>query len=382
MEELMEELKTFRFNALEMNNEYTKFAFALKLITEGKDSHAVESLKHLYHHSEDSSLRSSCAKLLFVLYFARSDWKQIELLNLFEEPNIEKSNQIIAKTCSRYKQTMFSFSENPIYLPMTLSLTGCPTIMAMINGKKKCLWLDTGAEMTVLSHSLGKECRVNILQNNGLEVENSSNRNFNTDFAFIDSIEIGGFSILNQPSLVLMDELLKIQNPKTKEVMIIDGIIGWDIIQHIYLEIDYHRKQVMIHKPQKIKTMENNLFFCGAPIVKVKGNNRVPLFFGLDTGANKSHFDEPLLSKIDNLKIEKRTVHAGGLGDVKEIEIDSIESLNVYLNDNQYIHLHNVRKVLAEFATFFKLDGVFGSDIGKDGRLIIDYVNRRVELVY
>lgn len=364
-----------------MNNEYTEFASALKLITEGKDSHAAEILKHSYYHSDDTSIRNSCAKLLFVLYFARSDWKQIELLNLFEEQNIEKSNRIVAKVRSQYKQTIYSFSESPTYLPMSLSLSGCPTIEATINGKKKYLWLDTGAEMTVLSHSLANDCNVTRSLNNELEVENSSSKSFNTDIAFIDSIEIGNFSILNQPSLILMDDLLEIQNPNTKEVMIIDGIIGWDIIQHIYLEIDYHRKQVMIQKPQKINTTENNLFFCGSPIVKVTGNNNIPLFFGLDTGANKSHFDVPLLTKVDNLKIQKKTVHAGGIGDVKEIEIDSIESLIVYLNGNQSIHLHSVRKVLAEFATFFKLDGVFGSDIGKDGRLIIDYLNRRIELI-
>lgn len=65
----------------------------------------------------------------------------------------------------------------------------------------------------------------------------------------------------------------------------------------------------------------------------------------------------------------------------KERELDSIESLVVYLNENQSISLDNMREMLTDLATFFKLDGVFGSDIAKEGRLVIDYTNRNFELV-
>lgn len=96
----LEGLKTFRFDNEEMNSEYTEFASALELLTEGKESLALKNLKHLYKHTQDPSLRSSRAHLLFALYFARSDWNQLELLDLLEEQSIEKSNRIIAKTLS------------------------------------------------------------------------------------------------------------------------------------------------------------------------------------------------------------------------------------------------------------------------------------------
>jgi len=41
-----------------------------------------------------------------------------------------------------------------------------------------------------------------------------------------------------------------------------------------------------------------------------------------------------------------------------------------------------MREMLTDLATFFKLDGVFGSDIAKEGRLVIDYTNRNFELVF
>ncbi|TQR28951.1 hypothetical protein C7Y47_18845 [Lysinibacillus sphaericus] len=171
-----------------------------------------------------------------------------------------------------------------------------------MNGSKKSFWLDTGAGMTVISNALVSDCNINIVKEQELEVGNSTNQNFSADLAFIDSIIIQGLTIFNQPTLVLANDLLMIQN----QIMQVDGIIGWDIIQHILLEIDYGRKQVIIQKPQRKDDVENNLFFCGYPILKVKGQNQVPLYFGLDTGANKTHFGQPLLSKIVDLKMAKR----------------------------------------------------------------------------
>ncbi|MFF2793990.1 retropepsin-like aspartic protease [Lysinibacillus xylanilyticus] len=343
---------------------------------------AAEILKDLYCDSHDHSLRSGCAKISFELFFSKSEWEQLELLGLLDDQSIDQSNRLIARACSKYEQTIFSFLNDEICIPMTVSISGSPTIEIMINGCKKSFWLDTGAGMTVISNALVSDCNINIAKEEEFEVGNSTNQNFSADLAIIDSIVIQGLTILNQPTLVLANDLLMIENPKTEEIMKVDGIIGWDIIQHIFLEIDYGRKQVIIQKPQQKDIVENNLFFCGYPILKVKGQNQVPLYFGLDTGANKTHFGQPLLSKIDDLKKAKRMILSGGLGDVKERELDSIESLIIYLNENQSISLHNVREMLTDLATFFKLDGVFGSDIAKDGRLVIDYTNRKFELVF
>ncbi|MGE7947615.1 retropepsin-like aspartic protease [Lysinibacillus sp. NPDC093688] len=378
----IEEMEKFDFVTFEMNDEQKEFVSALKLITDGQECLGAEILKDLYCKSHDLSLRSGCAKILFELYFTKSEWEQLEVLGLLDDQSIDQSNRLIARACSQSEQTTFSFLNDQICMPMKLSISGSPTIDVMINGKKKCFWLDTGAGMTVISNSLVKGCDINIVRDEEFEVGNSTNQNFNTDFAIIDSIVIHDLTILNQPTLVLANDLLMIQNPKTEEIMKVDGIIGWDIIQHICLEIDYGRKQVIIQKPKQKDSVESNLFFCGYPILKVKGKNQVPLYFGLDTGANKSHFGRPLLSKIDELKIEKRMILSGGFGDVKERELDSVENLIVYLNEHQSISLRNVREMLTDLATFFKLDGVFGSDIAKDGRMVIDYTNRKFELVF
>lgn len=69
----IEQLEKFDFSLLEMKEEQKAFVSALKFITEGKEYLAIEVLKDLYGESHDLSLQSSCAKILFELYFTKSD---------------------------------------------------------------------------------------------------------------------------------------------------------------------------------------------------------------------------------------------------------------------------------------------------------------------
>ncbi|KOP69775.1 hypothetical protein AMS59_22990 [Lysinibacillus sp. FJAT-14745] len=63
------------------------------------------NLKNLYGESNDLSLRSGCAKILFELYFTKSEWQQLEMLGLLDD----QSNRLIARACSKSEQTTFSF---------------------------------------------------------------------------------------------------------------------------------------------------------------------------------------------------------------------------------------------------------------------------------
>jgi hypothetical protein len=376
---VLEKLKVFGFGKSEPG--YKEFETALAFITRGEERSAIGQLKRLYTAGGDSSLRSHTANLLFDLYFTRSEWGQLETLGLLEEPGIDKSNRLIAKACLQSETALYSLPESPIHIPMELSLSGCPTIDILINGKQKTFWLDTGAGMTVVSNSLAEECEMNLVKEKEMVVGNSTNQDLETDLTFIPSIKIEDLLIAEHPALVLADHLLEIQIPHLNETMVIDGIIGWDIIQHMHLEIDYRQKQVLIRKPVQQENLEQNLFFCGTPFVKVQSATGNPLYFGLDTGANKTHFGPPLLTKVDGLTVKDRILHGGGLGDIKERETKSIEQLSIQFDHSQDITLQNVRMMLSDFGTFFTPDGVFGSDIAKDGRLVIDYANRRLELI-
>jgi len=94
-------MEKFDFATVEMTDEQKEFASALTLITEGKECLAAEILKDLFCDSHDLSLRSSCAKILFEHYFTKSEWKQLEMLDLLDDQSIDQSNRLIAKACSK-----------------------------------------------------------------------------------------------------------------------------------------------------------------------------------------------------------------------------------------------------------------------------------------
>lgn len=373
------DIETFYFQNLELNGEELAFVKALDFIIAGEESSAIDYLRNLWRNSNDDLIRSSSAQILFDLYFNEMEWNQIKKLGLLDEQCIDETNRTIAKQCSQVEKTKFSFSKDYICIPMKPSKTGSPTIEVTINGIKKWFWLDTGAGMTVISSSLAEACKIIKIPESDIQVGNSSDQNLNSDFAFVDLFEIEELKIENHPTLVIADNLLTMELPDGR--MTIDGFIGWDIIHHFVLELDYLKHQVIIHKHKIIADIEHNIFFCGYPIIKVKSENQIPLYFGLDTGANKTNFGQSLLLKLDNLQEQQRLIQHGGVGGVNEKYVKSIENLHLYFSTNQVIQFEKLNQGLSEYATFFKLDGVFGIDITKGKRLVIDYPNRNIKLV-
>ncbi len=115
--------------------------------------------------------------------------------------------------------------------------------------------------MSVVSQSTANDCNLRRIDNMAIEVGNSTNESVGTELAFIKTMSMQDLTIGHQPVLVLSDDQLTISHPKIKDEIIIDGIIGWDIIRNIYLEIDYQKNGVTIAKPKLTKLRRNESFF-------------------------------------------------------------------------------------------------------------------------
>lgn len=381
--DVINQFEHFQFNAVpleSLNKDSGIFRDALNLLVNGRNKEAEERFLVLFKTSEDEKLKNMCANFLFDSYFSQGKWAEIDHLELLQNEAIDKNNRIIAKVCRQFKEKTYTFIEESVTIPVTLSASGSPTAELIINGQRKCFWLDTGAGMTVISSTVAEACGIHLEKSN-FKIEASTNESLGANLACVDQIVLGGVTVRNQPAVILSDELLVIKNPKTNREIIIEGIIGWDVLKDLYLEINYADKHLTIKKPrlEENSTSSANLFFSGFPIVKINSDNNMPLFFGFDSGAEFTHFGQSLLAKLPDLKVYRRNIQAGGVGGYKEIVADIIEDLSLFLVD-QPINIKNSRMVLLEYATFFKLDGVLGSDSCQNGTLIIDYPNRKMEL--
>jgi hypothetical protein len=139
--------------------------------------------------------------------------------------------------------------------------------------RKKSFWLDTGAQVSIISAGTAKEC--GILSNSDLSINataDSTNFNVGSMPSYIKNLELGDLTIKNHPLLVVDDKMLTLQNPKTKITMKIDGIIGWNAIQNIDIYIDYKNKTAHINRPVNKHMSSTNIFAAGRPSFKFKNS--------------------------------------------------------------------------------------------------------------
>jgi hypothetical protein len=157
--------------------------------------------------------------------------------------------------------------------------------------------------------------------------------------------------------------------------MKIEGIIGWNAIQNLFLEIDYQNKVTTVQKAVKYEVPNRNFFLVGGyPIVQLRSEDGIPLNFGLDTGARESWITENLLKKLNISETRKTTKTIGSAGGSEKVESKVVPDLNLILNDYQ-LTFKSIGTRPANLDEFVELDGVLGGDVFENGRIRIDFVN-------
>jgi hypothetical protein len=178
------------------------------------------------------------------------------------------------------------------------------------------------------------------------------------------------------------DDMLCIQNPKTKEIIMIDGIVGWNAIQNIDIYIDYKNKEVRMKEPVKTIVNVTNMFIAGRAILKLTAIDNKPIYFGIDTGASQSSISEKASVGIPSQNIVKKLITAVSVGGTKQLEISYIKEQALFMMDGYKLSFENMRVEadLTKWAVFFELDGVVGSDLVRNTCLHIDCCNGLVEI--
>jgi predicted aspartyl protease len=155
----------------------------------------------------------------------------------------------------------------------------------------------------------------------------------------------------------------------------IDGIIGFDIIRQLDLEVDYGEGTLRIRNPLTSRRLANrNMFWVGLPVVRMTSADGVPLHFGLDTGAQLTFVTETLLDKLDlaPARIESRRV--GGLGGEISLRAPVLPDLRVLVRGFPILFKGALVRAPV-YQVLALLDGVVGGDIWFSGIIRIDMTN-------
>ncbi len=354
------------------------FAEALKLIETGEMEAAETKLRALQDQSADPLTRKHSTKLLSSLLFYQSKWTDHQ--KLAQGPMAEEvDDKALTEAYSKAPGETYAFPPKPVELSIALSRTGSPIVPVTVNGQRRNFWLDTGAGVSVLSSDVAPECKVRPANERQERTQTATSKEISSQPAIIDEMEIGGIRIRNHPAIILQKKDLEIKLFGFIPFVKIDGIIGWNAIQHMDITVDYANKRAVFRQPIRDAGLQRNFFWIGYPAVTVQAGNGRKLRFGLDTGASSSSIRENIFKKITAAGVKSENIRTGSAGGWDDSKAKVIPSLDLLLSGYR-LKMQEIATRPSDLATFIKLDGILGSDIAQGGRIRIDALNGRFTL--
>ncbi|HUQ19037.1 MAG TPA: retropepsin-like aspartic protease [Gemmatimonadaceae bacterium] len=361
-----------------------QFANALRTIMAGDIDEAELLLDSLGRHATDSLIRSASHILLTATLQYQNKWKQLAEIAPPRSPrsdSIRDDRAGVERWADAFRNVPtreISFPSNVVTLPLSVSAAGTPAIQVIINGKPKVFWLDTGSSMSIVASDVAEEFGVAPLVADTLEVATTTGR-VPARPAAIRSLELGGVSIQNATAMIVSSALMQIRSAAMDEPgppVKINGIVGFDIISQLDIQVDYVKGVVRLSQPQKSPTSlaQRNFFWVGTPIVRLISRGGLPLHFGLDTGAQETYAMERLLNKAQVRTFLGERKRIGGFAGLKEFRGRFIPDLRLSLAGTNLI-FQKLLVFTPAVSSFIALDGVLGSDAGKTGVMRIDAMN-------
>lgn len=360
------------------------FAEALRMAMAGDADDAELLLDSLRRHTADQLVRSASRILLTAMLQYQDKWKDLAELAPLRSSQLDSLDRDLAGVelwASAFKTVpsrQILFPTAAVVLPLTLSAAATPVIPVRINGKPKLFWLDTGSSMSIIASDVAAECGVEPLVSDTLEVATTTGR-VPARPAAISRLDLGGISITNSTAMIVSSDLMQVGIADPRSAVAtrkIDGIVGFDIISRLNVQIDYVNGTVRltrsVTKPGGVST--RNLFWVGTPIVRLIGPGGIPVHLGLDTGAQETYATERMLGKFRVRTFLGERQQVGGFGGTKKFRGRFIRNLRLALGGRNFL-FQKLLIFAPAAASVVNLDGVLGSDIGRTGVVQIDAAN-------
>jgi predicted aspartyl protease len=359
-----------------------EFAEALANLMSGDLEKAEQRFGALRNTATDSIIRAGSRVIYTATLQYQEKWEVLAALK--NEPSRTTSDrsdkasiEIWAEAYRNIQPKTFTFRTPSARIPMSVSAVGTPLVPVKISGKVYNFWLDTGSSLTMLSSDVAGDLDIEPIMKDTLEIVTSTGR-VKASPALIQQLEIGQLVVRNAPAMIVDEPMMRMNEPRASDQnrpVKIDGIIGFDIIRQMDLEVDYGGNSIRLRDPATSgPETDRNMFWVGLPVIRLASADGIPLHFGLDTGAQLSFVTETLLDKlqIQAARIESRRV--GGLGGEVSLRAPVLPDLRVMVRGFPIMFkgamVHSpVYQVLAA------LDGVLGGDIWNSGIVRIDMVN-------
>ena len=358
------------------------FANALQNLMDGDIDKAEAGFGKLRTSASDTIIRAGSRVIYTATLQYQEKWQELTMLR--NEPGRAKSDQTDRASIELWANAFrdvppksLTFRSSFSLLPMLVSAVGTPLIPVRIQGKDYNFWLDTGSSMTMLASDVARDLHIVPLGPDTLEIVTSTGR-VTANPSLIPQMLIGQVTVRNAPTMIVDEAMMQMREPKPiaqSPQAKIDGIIGFDIIRQLDLEVDYGEGELRLRNPATARRYsDRNMFWVGLPVVQISSSNGIPLHFGLDTGAQLTFVTETLLDKLQlqAARVESRRV--GGLGGEVSLRAPVLPDLSVLVRGFPIIFKGAVVRAPV-YQVLASLDGVLGGDVWNAGIVRIDMTN-------
>jgi hypothetical protein len=196
--------------------------------------------------------------------------------------------------------------------------------------------------------------------------------------ALVPRLTIGPLVVDNVPTMIVGESMMQMQEPRPTmpgSRVKIDGIIGFDIIRELDLELDYGDGILRLRNPAASRPDANrNLFWVGLPVIQLMSDDGIPLHFGLDTGAQLTFVTETLLDKLQITPARTESRRVGGLGGEVSLRAPVMPDLRVMVRGFPILFKGAFVRAPV-YQVLASLDGVLGGDVWNSGIVRIDMTN-------
>jgi predicted aspartyl protease len=359
-----------------------EFAEALGSLMSGDLEMAEQRFGKLRVTATDSIIRAGSRVIYTATLQYQEKWAALAALK--NEPSQTKADradkasiELWADAFKNVPAKTFTFRSGSTRLSMSVSAVGTPLIPVRIGGKDYNFWLDTGSSLTMLASDIARDLNIKPLVPDTLEIVTSTGRVL-ANPALIPELQIGQLVVRNAPTMIVEESMMRMSEPRPIEQSThvkIDGIIGFDIIRQMDLEVDYGESSLRLRDPATSRPdVDRNMFWVGLPVIRLMSTDGIPLHFGLDTGAQLTFVTETLLDKLqlEAARIESRRV--GGLGGEVSLRAPVLPDLRVLVRGFPILFRGAVVRAPV-YQVLASLDGVLGGDVWNSGIVRIDMTN-------
>jgi hypothetical protein len=349
---------------------------------DGDIDKAENGFGQLRTSATDTIIRAGSRVIYTATLQYQEKWQTLAALR--SEPSQPKADQTdrasIELWASAFRDVppkSLTFRSSAALLPMLISAVGTPLIPVRIHGKEYNFWLDTGSSMTMLASDVARDLHIVPLNPDTLEIVTSTGR-VSANPSLIPEMQIGQVTVRNAPTMIVDEAMMQMREPKPLDAnpqVKIDGIIGFDIIRQLDLEVDYGEGELHVRNPATSRRdSDRNMFWVGLPVVRISSGDGTQLQFGLDTGAQLTFVTETLLDKLQlqAARVESRRV--GGLGGEISLRAPVLPDLSVLVRGFPVIFRGAVVRAPV-YQVLASLDGVLGGDVWNAGLVRIDMTN-------